>query len=51
METRTEERVTGGMISKLWLEALERNPNEMQILCLSEHWLGRNAFDVSPWLQ
>ena len=43
-ENRTGEKMTGGVISKLWLESSERSQIEMQILCLSEPWLGRNAF-------
>lgn len=31
-ENRTGERMTGGVISKLWLESSERSQIEMQIL-------------------
>lgn len=43
-ENRTGESMTEGVISKLWLESSERSQIEMQILCLSEPWLGRSAF-------
>ena len=43
-ENTTGERMTRGVISKLWLESSEQSQIEMQILCLSEPWLGRNAF-------